>query len=214
MTSFHLGSAHSSLVVLILLVGLRSYGTIVQYQTTGVTFAFVCRVNSTYVYFHDLGEVLLLQDSPHCSSLRKLGDVIARTPPYAWLPTDTPIRTRFFLVHEWFISEETRLVKSKLLHTFSTRKSTYKSGTRKDHLMRLRSPTKRTFKCLILKTPLWCDIMSRNLKNPKEQKNRKKRMLSNQPKLTRITPTVLLGSWGWQPIEDITSPGTDFETYA
>jgi hypothetical protein len=32
--------------------------------------------------------------------IREIGDVIARTPLYARLPTDAPTRTRIFLVHE------------------------------------------------------------------------------------------------------------------
>ena len=39
-------------------------------------------------------------------------------------------------------------------------------------------------------------------------------MHSNQPQLTRVTPTVLLGSWVLQPIEDMTSLRTDFEMHA
>jgi hypothetical protein len=39
-------------------------------------------------------------------------------------------------------------------------------------------------------------------------------MLSNQPQLTRVTLTVLLDSWVLQPIKDMTSLGTDFETHA
>jgi hypothetical protein len=56
--------------------------------------------------------------------------------------------------------------------------------------------------------------MSMNLKNPEDQADRKKGRLSNQPRLTRITPTELLGSWGRQPIEDMTSLRTDFERLA
>jgi hypothetical protein len=89
-----------------------------------------------------------------------------------------------------------------------------KRQIRKDYLMRLRSPAMRTFKLIILDTLLWCGIMSMNLKNPKEQDDRKKGTLSNQPRLTRVTPTALLGSWGWQPIKDLTSLGTDFEMHA
>jgi hypothetical protein len=37
---------------------------------------------------------------------------------------------------------------------------------------------------------------------------------SDQPQLTRVTPTALLASWVLQPIEDMTSLGTDFETHA
>jgi hypothetical protein len=39
-------------------------------------------------------------------------------------------------------------------------------------------------------------------------------MLSNQPQLMRVTPTALLGSWVLQPIKDMMSLGTDFETHA
>jgi hypothetical protein len=38
-------------------------------------------------------------------------------------------------------------------------------------------------------------------------------MLSNQPQLTCVTPTALLGSWVLQPIEGVTSLGTDFEKH-
>jgi hypothetical protein len=37
--------------------------------------------------------------------------------------------------------------------------------------------------------------------------------LSNQPQLTLVTPTALLGSWALPPIKDITSLGTDFEAH-
>jgi hypothetical protein len=56
--------------------------------------------------------------------------------------------------------------------------------------------------------------MSATLKNLKDQDGRKKGTLSNQPGLTCITPTVLLGSWVLQPIEDMTSLGTDVKTHA
>jgi hypothetical protein len=39
-------------------------------------------------------------------------------------------------------------------------------------------------------------------------------MLSNQPQLTRVTPTALLDSWVLQPIKGMTSLGTDFEKRA
>ncbi len=38
------------------------------------------------------------------------GVIIARTPPYMQLPIDAPTRARFFLVHEWRVSQETHLV--------------------------------------------------------------------------------------------------------
>jgi hypothetical protein len=53
--------------------------------------------------------------------------------------------------------------------------------------------------------------MSMSLKNPEE---REEGTLSDQPQLTRTTPTVPLGSWVRQPIKDMTSLGTDFEMHA
>jgi hypothetical protein len=55
--------------------------------------------------------------------------------------------------------------------------------------------------------------MSNSLRNPEDQNDREKGTMSNQPQLTRITPTVLLGSWVLLPFEDMTSLGTDFETH-
>jgi hypothetical protein len=54
----------------------------------------------------------------------------------------------------------------------------------------------------------------KRLSNPEDQDNCKKGTLSNQPQLTRITPTALLGSWVLQPIEGMMSLGTDFKTHA
>ncbi len=51
-------------------------------------------------------------------------------------------------------------------------------------------------------------------RNPEEQEDHKKGTLSNQPRLTCVTPTALLGSWVLQPIEGMTSLGTDFEKHA
>ena len=56
--------------------------------------------------------------------------------------------------------------------------------------------------------------MSKSLRNPEDQDDHKKGRLSLQPRLTRITPTALLGSWVLQPIKDMMSLGTDFETHA
>ncbi len=71
-----------------------------------------------------------------------------------------------FLVHKWRISEETRLVISRLLREISTRGSTRENGTRKDYLLRLRSSAKSTFKCLCKQTPLWCFIISKMPQEP------------------------------------------------
>jgi hypothetical protein len=56
--------------------------------------------------------------------------------------------------------------------------------------------------------------MSMILKNPEDQADRKKGTISNQPPLTHVTPIMLLGSWGQQLLEDVTSLWTDFETHA
>jgi hypothetical protein len=56
--------------------------------------------------------------------------------------------------------------------------------------------------------------MSKSLRNPEDQDDHKKGTLSNQPQLTRVTPTALLGSWVVQPIEDVTSLETDFKMHA
>ncbi len=55
---------------------------------------------------------------------------------------------------------------------------------------------------------------AKHLRNPKDQDDREKGMLSNQPQLMHVTPTALLGSWVLQPIEGMTSLGTDFKTHA
>ncbi len=63
---------------------------------------------------------------------------------------------------------------------------------------------------------LCSDLLSwdKSLRNPEEQEDHEKGMMSNQPRLTRITPTALLGSWVLQPIEGMMFLGTDFEKRA
>jgi hypothetical protein len=56
--------------------------------------------------------------------------------------------------------------------------------------------------------------MSKSLRNPEDQDDCNKGTLSNQPQLTRITPTALISSWVLEPIKDMTSLGTDFEMHA
>ncbi len=85
-----------------------------------------------------------------------------------WLPTDqTHLQEpEFYLVHKWRIFEETRLVISRLLREISTRRSTSKSGTKKDYLLHyLRSSMKSTFKRLCKQTPPWLVVMR---KEPQE----------------------------------------------
>ncbi len=135
--------------------------------------------------------------------------------PYAQLLTDAPTRARIVFVHKWHISEEACLVILRLLHEIPTRGSTSKSGTKKNYLLHyLRSPAKSAIKCLYMQTPLWRVVMSNSLRNSKNQDDRKKGTLRNQPQLTRVTPTALLDSGILQPIKGMTSLGTDFETHA
>ncbi len=131
------------------------------------------------------------------------GVVIARTLLYARLPTDAPTRTSFFLVHGWRISQKTLLVKVVTPTSLFYKEVTCKSSTKKS--------CKEHFKCLILDTLLWCNIMSTSLKNPEE---RKKGMLSDQPWLMRVTSKVILCRWGQQLLKYMTSLGTDFEMHA
>jgi hypothetical protein len=55
--------------------------------------------------------------------------------------------------------------------------------------------------------------MRKLLRNPEDQDDQKKGMLSDQPQLTCVTPTALLGSWVLQRIKGMTSFGTDFVTH-
>jgi hypothetical protein len=118
----------------------------------------------------------------------------------------------FFLVHEWRVYQETHLVQVLAPTSLFLEEATSKSSTKKRLLYAPEESGKEHFKCLSLDTPLRRDVMSTNLKYPKD--DRKKGMLSDQPRLTHVTPTVLLGSWVWQPIEDMMSLGTDFEMHA
>ncbi len=73
----------------------------------------------------------------------------------------------YFLVHEWRVSEETRLVILRLLWEISMRRSTSESGTGKDYLSRyLRSPGKSTFKRLYKQTPLWLVVKRKEPQEP------------------------------------------------
>ncbi len=120
----------------------------------------------------------------------------------------------FFLVHKWQVSQETRLVRSRLLHEISTRRSTSKSGTGKNYLSCLRSSTRSTFKCLMKDSTLWHDATSTTLRNPEDQDGHRKGTLSDQPQLTHVTPNALVGGWILQPIKDMMSLGTDFKMHA
>jgi hypothetical protein len=56
--------------------------------------------------------------------------------------------------------------------------------------------------------------MIMNLRNSKEQDDRKKETLGSWPQLTHVTPTALLGIGLLQQIEDMRPFETDFETNA
>jgi hypothetical protein len=56
--------------------------------------------------------------------------------------------------------------------------------------------------------------MRKSLRNPEGQDDHKKGTLSNQPRLTCVTPTALLGSWVLQPIKHVMPLRTDFKTHA
>jgi hypothetical protein len=139
------------------------------------------------------------------------GVVIARTPPYAQLPTDAPTRARNYF---WFTSytflKWPVLIKYWLLHPFFYEEATSKSSTKEGLLYAPEESGQEYFKCLSLDT-LRRDIMSTSLKNPEEHK---KGMLSDQPRLTHVTSMVLLCCWGWQLLKDMMSLRTDFETHA
>ncbi len=121
-----------------------------------------------------------------------------------------------FLVHEWCVSYETSLVKLRLLHPFSTSKSKSKSGTRKDYLSRLRSPTKSTFKCLFKDTLLWHVVMSTNLRNPNKgyvEEPAAKDSVARKAHIITLSEvwgteavigqaTINLYSWVWKSLKD------------
>jgi hypothetical protein len=109
-----------------------------------------------------------LYKTPYVAApIRETGDVIARTPSYAQLPTDTPTRTRFF----WFTSnaflKRPILLKYWLLHLFFYEEATCKSSTKK-----------------------------RLLYAPENPEECKKGTLSDQPRLLHVISTALLSRWG------------------
>ncbi len=155
--------------------------------------------------------------------MRENGDIIRRTLPYLQLPTDTPTRTRFFLVNEWHVFEEKHLINSRLLCTLHTRRSSSKSSTKKGLLNAPEESCKEHFKSFILDTPLWHDAMSANLKEPAakdfvERKARTielseaqgthwnvikcKERLGNSPEVIIGKATINLDSWVWKSLED------------
>jgi hypothetical protein len=56
--------------------------------------------------------------------------------------------------------------------------------------------------------------MSTNFKSPKDQDDREKGTLRDQPQLLGIIPTALLANREGQPIQNVTSLITDFEMFS
>jgi hypothetical protein len=98
--------------------------------------------------------------------IRETGVIFATTPPYVGHPTDAPTRARFFLVHKWCVSQETRLVKDLTSTSLFYKEVKSKSSTKKGLLYALEESCKEHFMCLSLDTPLWHDVMSTSLKEP------------------------------------------------
>ncbi len=126
-----------------------------------------------------LGESLLLwksKDKKCClyempyvaAPIWVLGDVIAK---FSALPV-TSYRHTYkslisFLVHKRHVSEEMGLIIFRLLCEILTRRSTSKSGTKKDYFLHyLRSPAKITFKHLCKQILLWLVLMSKTTQEP------------------------------------------------
>jgi hypothetical protein len=113
-------------------------------------------------------EVLSLRDALRCSTHLSIRwhhcKILRPTCDFLQMHLKEP---EFLLVHEWRVSEETRLVILRLLRELSTRRSTSKRCTGKDYLLHyLRSPAKSTFKRLCKQTPFWCVVMSKMPQEP------------------------------------------------
>jgi hypothetical protein len=82
-----------------------------------------------------------LYETPYIATpVRESGDVIARTPHYAQLPTDAPTRTRFvFGSRVTCFSRDLSHKSKKFLRTFSMRKPRAKAVPSKDYFMHLRT---------------------------------------------------------------------------
>jgi hypothetical protein len=90
----------------------------------------------------------------------------------------------FFLVHEYRVSQETRLIKRMAPTSLSYKEATCKTSTIEG----------------LLYAP--------------DPKKCKKGTLSDQPQLSHVTSMALLCRWCRQVLKDMTSLGTDFETHA
>ncbi len=135
--------------------------------------------------------------------------------PYVRFPTDAPTRARIFLVHEW------RILKRHVL-SFQDSYMKFLWGVLQAKVVPERTTYHVTWgvpqrvPSSVSASRLHSDLSSwgKSLRNPEEQEDRKKGTFSNQPQLTLVTPTALLGSWVLQLIEGMTFIGTDFEKRA
>ncbi len=159
-----------------------------------------------------------LYEMPYVAApIRVLGDIIMNSTPYARLPTDAPTRARTLFSDSWvmrFIRDPSCHIKTP---TWNFYKEIYKwrGGPETDYLLRfLRSPAKSTSS--VSASRLRSDSLSweRASGSQRNKLTARKGMLSNQSWLTCITPTAFLVSWVLQPIEGVTSLGTDFEKHA
>ncbi len=96
-------------------------------------------------------------------------------------------------------------------YSFLPRKMQAKAVPRKDFFTHLRSHAKSTSS--VSSWILRSDVTSW-AQASRTPKNASKGWWVTSPGLTRVTPTALLGSWGWRPLKDMMFLGTDFETHA
>ncbi len=137
-----------------------------------------------------------LYETPYITgSVREIGDAIARTLPYAQLPTDAPTRARNVLVHKWRNSQETCLLKELTPTSIFYKVATSKSSTKIGLLYMLKESHKEYLQVSLHGySPLTCC----HEHEPQEP----------------WRSTALLGCWGRQSLKGVTSLGTDFETHA
>ncbi len=141
--------------------------------------------------------------------VRVLGDVIAKATPNKQIPLDAPTRSREF---SWFTSD--KFLKRPV--------SSYRDSYVKFLWGDLRAkvvPERNTYRAWGGLRQIPSSILSRILCSDvaswaQPSKTPKIKTLRDQPQLTHVTPTNLLGSWVLQPIEDMTSLETDFEMHA
>ncbi len=145
--------------------------------------------------------------------VRVLGDVIAKTMPYNWIPLDAPTRTRNF---SWFMSDEflRRPVSSYQDYYVSSLGGGLKAKVVLERTTYCAWGVQQQVPSSVSSKMLRSDMVSTSLKNSVDQDGCKKGTPSNQPQLTRITSAALLGSWVLQPIKEMMSLATDFETHA